>query len=64
MSEVTETIKNQRSNIADILREMEIADDVLYKMNGKLLDHVDRASDMDGRLEKYEEDLKGYLKNN
>lgn len=62
VSEVTNTIKSQRSNIADVLREMEIADDVLYKMNSKLLDHVDRASEMDSRLERYEKDLQNYLK--
>lgn len=62
VSEVANTIKSQRSNIEDIFRETEIADNVLYEMNDKLLDHANRASDMDEKLEKYIRDLQGYSK--
>ena len=53
VSEVTNTIKGQKGYIADILDQTEKADDVLYKMADKLIDHMNRAADMDNRIENY-----------
>lgn len=62
VDEVTTTIQSQNTHMEDILSQTEIADDALFRMNDKLLDHVDRASEMDNRLEEYINNSKGIIK--
>lgn len=61
VAEVTSTIKGQKNNISEILGQTEIADEVLYKMGDKLIDHVDKAADMDQKLEEYLKESKNSL---
>ena len=58
VSEVASTIKSQKGYIEDILSQTETADHVLFSINNKLADHVDRASDLEQKLERYLQDVK------
>lgn len=58
VSEVTSTIKSQKGHIEDILSQTETADNALLSINDKLVDHVDRASDLEQKLENYLKDAK------
>ena len=53
VSEVTETIESQKSRIENVLGNTRQADDILFKMNDQLIDHMNRAGDMDDSLEEY-----------
>lgn len=61
VEEVTKTISAQKKYIEDILTQTQESDKILSSMNTKLINHVDRASNVDEDLENSIQEMKSIL---
>lgn len=64
VKELTDAINNQKNHISNILNQTELSDGILVNINDKLIDHVEKASFVDQRLEESLNEVKKLLQQN